>query len=69
MDSAGCVCIVIYLFMHTYVTIIKEEESMNVRGVMGMTEAGEGQNVIVFQRGNKIKILKALIYAFFTLFL
>lgn len=42
---------------------------MNVRGVMGMTEAGEGQNVIVFQRGNKIKILKALIYAFFTLFL
>lgn len=42
---------------------------MNVRGVMGMAEAGEGRNVIVFQRGNKIKILKALIYAFFTLFL
>lgn len=56
MDSAECICIAIHLFVHTSVTIIKEEESRNVRGVVGMAEAGEGHNVTVFQRGNKIKI-------------
>lgn len=49
MDSVGCICIAIHLFVHTSVTINKEEESSNVRGVVGVAEAGEGHNVIVFQ--------------------